>query len=292
MILGIAGENATGKTTMAYTAPERVIGFGFDIGADRALYGKKYDQLFKDREIFIKRYEPLKTPLGDIKGFREEALSYWNTTANIAIYELPPPIQLDPSRIYGNLELWTYFMVLLGKAVEDPDVRSCVLDTATLCRRVKADAYLQELQEKQIKENPDASRLRKQLIQIEWGHPNDTIRTFYQMFAGVGKNLICTYHLTDERKDYPNPRGEMESRLTGARVINEGNTEPDRYWDVGVLTHKDKQKHEVYSTYYKCGYNLELEGQRLPDMQWDMMVAQIDGSLGNRLNLERRYKNV
>ena len=46
-ILSVTGEAKSGKTTFAYTAPRKIVGFSFDIGAERALYGIKYDY-FKD----------------------------------------------------------------------------------------------------------------------------------------------------------------------------------------------------------------------------------------------------
>jgi len=271
---------------MAYTAPGRVVGLSFDLGADRALFGKQYDALFKEKKIGIVPYKKsLFNPSTEPAKFKAEVLGQWDNELDIQVFELPQPIQMDSNRVFGNSELWSKAMVLLGRVVEDETVRSCVLDTVTLARRIKADAYLQELQEKQLVGNKDESKLRKQLIQIEWGHPNDTIRTIYTMFKGINKNLVTVHHLTDERVDTPNRDGIIESRLTGKRVINEGSVDPERLWDVGIQTYKTGAN--ITAKYVKCGFNLDLEGTPLAGMEWNMMINQIHGSLGMRPELER-----
>ncbi len=267
MLLVIEGEEATAKTTLAYTAPRPVVGFAFDMGIERAIQGAKYDELFKGLDIEVKPYDRT-----------AQAVPAW-TGHDITIYELPQPVQLDSIEVKGAKELWSYFIQLAAAALMDDKVRSVVIDTATVARRVKADAYLQALQEK----NPND--LRERLIQIEYGATNDAIRNIYTTGAGVKKNLVTTHHLTDERKERPNPRsGQMEQILTGERIL-EGLAQTYRYADIALRNRVEKGK--VIARFQKCGYNLSLLDMDIPDPTWDKVCLRVERSLDDRIKLER-----
>ena len=193
MLLSIEGEEKTGKTTLAYTAPLPIVGFSFDLGSNRAINGIKYGDYFKELKIQIVKNGDEVEPGNDI-----------------TIYELPQPIQLVSDRILGCIELWDKFIGLLGAALTSSPARTVVIDTMTLTRRLKCEAYLQELQVKGV---------RKQLTQIEYGHPNDAIRNIYNVFQSVGKNLVAVHHETDEYKDIINSAGNKESVTTGNKVL-------------------------------------------------------------------------
>ena len=272
MIISLEGEEATGKSTFAYTAPLPIIGFGFDLGEERAIFGAKYDDYFKDLDVEIVKYVP--------KSIGREV--YGKVTGDIVIYELPQPIQLETEQILGCLELWNYFIQLYEKALMDTTVSTIVIDTMTLARRLKADAYLQELQSK-------GSGGRKQLLQIEWGHANDSIRNLYTIAAGMSKNLVAVHHLTDERKDSPGPNGTVESIMTGNKIL-EGLSQTYRYVDIAVRMLKVKGKLE--GELIKVGYNLSLESQRLPDPSWDLISNMVEMSLKGRIKLPKRAVEV
>src|SRR3990167_5535140 len=152
MILSLEGEEKVGKTTLAYTAPLKIVGFQFDMGAERALLGAMYDQHFANIKVVFVPYQSAKPPYANL----------WKD-ADIIVFEMPQPIQIDSTKVMGVKELWDYFLIVLGEAIRDPMVRTIVMDTMTLARRAKADAYLQALQENQ----PDKNRV--QLLQIEYG---------------------------------------------------------------------------------------------------------------------------
>ncbi len=275
MIVSVAGEAKTGKSTFAYTAPRKIVGFSFDIGVRRALYGVKHKQ-FEGLDIeIIPWVQPVAKPK-DPGAFKAEVLerAVWGDH-DITIYELPESVQLTEVKI-GVREQWQAFLTLYQTALQDPLVRTVVLDTASLARRAAADAWLQELQEGE----PDVKKKRKQLIQIEWGKPNDAIRNIYSLTAATGTNLIVVHHLKDERRGSGN-----DSVVTGNR-IPEGLNDSERFWDVGIRTKVDR-KNEVSLIYDVCGYNLSLQKTPVAGDTWDAMVNQIDGSLGNRLDLER-----
>lgn len=271
MILDIEAEDKTGKTTLAYTAPLPIVGFSFDMGTERAIYGTQYDKYFKDLKIKI-------IPPAEHK---YNIQAQWDGN-DITVYEIPQPIQLSSEKLEGFIKTWDFFIGLCGLAAQScqmGEVSTVVVDTMTLARRIKADAYLQELQEN------SPNRPRKQLLQIEYGHANDSIRNIYTLFAGLRANLVAIHHLMDERRDVLDKDGTVQSMVTGERIL-EGLAQTYRYIDVGVRMEVNKGK--PVGTMIKCGYNLDLEGQRLTNPSWDTITDLISMSLGERLKFQRR----
>ena len=263
MITSLEGENSTGKTTLAYTAPPRIAGFAFDLGFRRALFGAKAD-LFKGQTIRIVPFAPDAEP----PPFEDD----------ITIFELPQPLQLDTIRLKGCTVLWNYFLIRMSAALQDPGVRSLVIDTATIARRTKADSYLEELQKKEPS--------RQQLIQVEWGRANDATRDLYVASEGFQKNLITLHHLTDERKDAVGGDGKIvQGMLTGKRIL-EGLGQTYRFVDVALRM--EKKEGHIEAKWIKCGYNLVLEGTTIQDPTWDKLVNTVEMATGDRLQLERR----
>ena len=276
MLLSIEGEEKSGKTTLAYTAPLPIVGFSFDLGTDRAINGTKYDEWFKGLKIE-------RVPYG--------AEVSWNGN-DITIYDLPRPIQLNQEALSGFMELWAYFIQLCASAMMDKSVSTIVVDTMTLCRRIKADAYLQELQEEVAKENAKDGknrRPRKQLLQIEYGHANDSIRNLYDLAQSMGKNFVAVHHLTDEYKPQLKSDGTVESMPTGTRVL-EGLVGTYRYQDLAVRN--EKKGSGIETKILSCGYNLGLEGMAIIGCSWDTLAGMISGSLGGRIQIQRRGQEV
>ena len=263
MIVSIEGEEKSGKSTFAYTSPLPIVAFAFDLGSDRAIYGTQFDKYFKGLEVVTVPHLE-KVSIG---------------TPDILIYELPRPIQLDQERLVGFMDLWAYFIRLCSTAILDPKISTVVIDTMTLCRRIKADAYLQELQEL----NPQ--RPRKQLLQIEYGHANDSIRNIYDLAAYTRKNMVVVHHLTDEYKPQLNKDGQIESMSTGVRQL-EGLTGTYRHIDIAIRN--EKKKANIVSTITVCGLNLALEGQQLPESNWNSLVDILDLTLDGRIKFQRR----
>ena len=270
MILSVEGDEATGKSTVAYTAPYPIVGFSFDLGAERAIFGTQFEKHFDKLRVDIVKYD---------NKADAEAL-YNKQTADIVIFRLPQPIQLETTKIVGCSELWDYFIKLFSMALMDTRIETIVIDTMTLARRLKADAYLQEQQ----KGRAD----RKQLLQIEWGHPNDAIRNLYTICAGMDKNLVALHHLTDERKDVPGAGGTVESMMTGNRVL-EGLSQTYRYVDVALRMHK--RRGQLFGELKKSGPNMHLEGNEIPDPTWNLIFGMISMSLGGRLEMPMRASN-
>ena len=279
MLLSIEGEEKTAKTTTALTAPLPIVAFTFDIGSQRAIYGSKFDTYFKDLKIETIRYDRIKKD----NNVLDMVNPPWINN-DITIFELPQPIQLDSKRHEGYIDLWDYFISRLGLAAGDDRVSSIVIDTATIARRIKTDAYLEELNVIAVREG---KAIRKQLLQIEYGHANDAMRNIYSLMASINKNFIAIHHLTDEYKPQQASSGAVESMPTGKRIL-EGLTGSARYFDVCIRNDKNNNG-LITGKILTCGYNLSLEGMPVvPTLDWNSLARLIMGSLDNRIQIDLR----
>ena len=293
MLLSIEGDEACGKTTLAYSAPLPIVGFAYDMGIERAIKGGKYEELFKDLSIEVIPY---------VKGVTYlEADAPWKGF-DITIFELPSPIQLDSMRLRGNTDLWLYSINLMAAAFSDPAISTIVVDTMTVARRCKASSHLEVLQNAAYL--PDGSpapdgrggflRPREQLIQIEYGKINDAVRDIYTTGAGVKqadgrpKNLVATHHLTDERKEGMDDKGQIIQVLTGKKIL-EGLAQTHRFVDIAILTTKENK--QIKGELKKCGYNLAMEGTVLANPTWDSLANLVSMGTGDRIEVDRRNHN-
>ncbi len=264
MLLSLEGEEKSGKTTLAYTAPLKIVGFQFDLGSERALKGAMYDTHFKGLRINTVAFDSKAVPVLD--------------DMDITIFECPQPIQVDDVQVQGMVDLWNYFLVRLGLALRDPLVRTVVIDTMTIARRVKADAYLEALQKKGA---------RERLQEIEYAAPNGAIRDIYTALPAIRKNLVATHHLTDERVEQIDGKGNIIKGKTGKRVL-EGLNGTHRFVDVALRT--EEVKGQVVGTFVECGYNLGLKGVKIQNPTWDSIVQMVEDSRGGRLGIDRRQE--
>ena len=274
MLLSLEGDEKTGKTTFAYSGPLPIVGYNFDIGENRAINGTMHDKLFKGLKIEIVPYP--KNPAD-----RLNFTNRWQGN-DITIFRLPPPIQIDNGNPTGYIDLWNWFIGHLGLAISDDSVGSYVLDTATIARRVKSDARLEELN---LGRQPNERR--KQLLQIEYGPINDAIRNIYSMAANLDKNFISVHHMTDEYKPQI-VQGETVSVPTGKKVL-EGLNGTHRFVDVAIQQSIDG-KNEIHSKILVCGFDTGLQGLELPKgtNNWNGLVDLIEGSLSGRIQFPRR----
>lgn len=274
MLLSLEGSTATAKTTFALTAPLPIVCFSFDIGTNYAIQGLKYKEYFEGLNIHTIKYDRIHKDNNKVEsGVHEEI---WSKN-DITIYELPSPIQLDDTRVTGYIALWNYFISLFGLAASSQVVNTIVLDTATIARSVKANAYLEELNM--------GNKPRKQLLQIEYGHPNGAIENIYSVMATIGKTFIATHHMRDQYVPQL-VNGQMESVPNGQLELD-GWNKTHRFVDVALETIKDKGQFKA--RYIKCRMNPKLEGMELiGELNWNNLVEQISSSLEGRLVFPKR----
>ena len=133
---------------------------------------------------------------------------------------------IRPSKIVvGMKELFYQFVGSYIKNLQDPNISSIMIDTGTLLYDVTCQAYLQELQEKQLPLRPDGlgkdgKSLRTQLLPIEYREPYIRMRGFAYQAKAHNKNLIVTHHASDEYGLVPGAGGALVEGKTGKRVMH------------------------------------------------------------------------
>jgi len=90
----------------------------------------------------------------------------------------------------GHSELWAEFTDNFQKDCKNPLVGGIVWDTSTSVWALCRDAYLQEIQR--------GNSNRKQLLQIEYGEPNQRMNRLFAMAKAHKTYLISVHHETDE----------------------------------------------------------------------------------------------
>ena len=281
MNISVEAETGVGKSTFAFTAPKKLVNFNFDLGAEGAIYGYKYPELFQRFSIGIIPYEP---------SYLANYISTkcWSTS-DITIIELPLPLHLHGELIKGRSELWDYFMKLFIAVCEDAEVRTIVLDTATQAKQVKVDAHIQLLQEQTIAHNltqpkDKQEKIRQQLIEIEYGKPYGDMRAVYQYMTAIKKNLVALHQLKDKYETRINSKGQSEQMPSGEQVLD-GATKTMELMDVGLRL-SDKGK-KVYGRVTKCRPNRNLEGDELENPTWNSVMDLLSMSLGGRVKMEK-----
>lgn len=300
MILSLEGDTSAGKSTLMYTGPLPMVVGAFDAGSIRALYGTRW-HTFDGIDIQQVKWPPPVDDMNAVKAFWKR-----NNGRAITIYMLPQELQTS-QLLQGNRVLWNVFTKVITNAIMDKDIKTVGVDTMTIARRVAADSYLETLQ------NTPATASRVQLLEVEWGKPGDYIRTCYttaqnqaETFAqmGVQKHFVVTHHLTEQRVDKVNSRGEKESHVildvTGKPLWQlEGLRNTYRFVDVALRLAKKQIPHPVTAgaklttiigTYMKCGYDISLEGQEILSPTWDSLANALNTNLHPMAQIELRDK--
>lgn len=265
MIINIEGEEGTGKSSFAYTAPIPMVVFSLDMGHTRAIYGKLYPEFFDGLRVAIHPYK--KPEVKWDKGQATAKVEFEPYEGNdVTIYEMPTPLQMNPNAVEGFMAQWSYMLTIYAKAVQDSNIQTVVIDTMTLMYKNKVDAYLEEL-------NVKGSGTRKQLLQIEYGHPNEGIRTLYQFATATGKNLVAVHHLRDHYVSRPGRDGVIESVADGTKETD-GMRDTGRYVDIALRT--EKRDGKLVSKMIKCGPNLGMENVPIPNATWDSVMTMVE----------------
>jgi len=242
MICGIWGEDKSAKTTLALTFPKPLVFMEFDIGGfHRAIY-----RFQKDFDSGLIRYEAYPLPM------------------TFGRFD-PSSLTMKPSKmVVGMKELFYEFATNYIKHLQDKDLATIVIDTATILKTVTDDCYLQELQEKQLPLDPitglgsDKKQLRSSLIQIEYKEPNNRTRGIYYNAKSHGKNLVLVHHARDEYKPQLQRDGTIANSPTGKRERSGFTTLGDSA-DVIVHTYWDDKAMKPYAK-VELAEVKELEG--------------------------------
>lgn len=265
MIINVEGEEKSGKSSFAYTAPLPIVVFSTDLGHQRAIFGKLYPEFFD--ELDIKEF-PYKKPKLEWKNGQANAKVEYEpfTGHDITIYELPTPLQMDPNGVEGFMAQWSYMLTIYIAAMQDPAVSTVIMDTMTLVYKNKCDAYLEEL-------NTRNGSHRKQLLQVEYGHPNESIRSLYDFARASDKNLVTVHHLRDHYVNRPNSKGEIESQPDGT-METDGMRETGK--KVDIVLRIEKKDGKLYGRMPTCGPNLAMENMPILNPTWDTLMDMVE----------------
>ena len=230
MIFGLWGEDKSCKTTLALTFPKPLVFMEFDIGGfQRAIYRFQQDY---DKGLIKYEAYPMPMTFGKFD---------------------PTKLEILPSKkVIGMKELFYQWASSYIKHLQNPEICSIVIDTATLHKTITDDCYLQELQEKQLETmdpnthlDKDKKPLRTQLLQIEYREPNNRTRGILYQAKANNKHLILVHHARDEYKLTPQRDGTIASSPTGKRE-RAGFTTLGDSADIIVHTWWDSQKSKPF----------------------------------------------
>jgi hypothetical protein len=254
-VMGIWGEDKSGKSTLALTAPKPVAYFEFDIGGkDRAIW--QFEDDVKKGNIILQNKAKVK-------------LAY--------PHPLPKP-SMKQSALAGYKEVWNRFLVDYIEMLENPKIQSIVLDTGTLLWSITTQGFLQEKQEIQIQRGlQPGEKLRERLQQIEYAEPNSRMRSLLYAAKNQGKNLIITHHARDEFKAMPTANGIEELR-TGVRELA-GWGGFGAIADLILHTEYKKGKEDkvpsMYATVDMSGICLQVVGMSFKDPTYNNLMLAV-----------------
>jgi len=261
-IIGIWGEDKACKSTLALTWPKPLVVMEMDIGGfHRACRNLPHLPIKDWYDQGLIKYEAYPLPM---------------TFGKFDLTKLT----VKPSKlIIGMKELFYRFATNYIKHLQDKDLATIVIDTATILKTVTDDCYLQELQEKQLPLNPvtglgsDGKQLRSSLIQIEYKEPNNRTRGIYYNAKSHGKHLVLVHHARDEYKPQLQRDGTIANSPTGKRERSGFATLGDSA-DMIVYTYWDNKVKKPY-----CKVELaevkELEGMVFETPTYDKMAKVI-----------------
>lgn len=281
-IVALCGEEGTCKTTMALTFPSPISHLDIDVGGyQRAAW--RMDTASVVSHSFPK-------PLTDADIAKMKGLVITDPKASTRAIAMPKKIE-------GMKELWQNIIDQFVKdALGDPI--SIIIDSSTLHYKIGCDAYLQELQEKQLlkwkKDNPrtpfDENDYREKLWPIEYGQVYDRLQRIYHTARSYRKYLILIHYPTDEYGPMPDGKGGMADSKTG-KIIMDGYKETGKFSDLvmwlSVKSRTTAGKEERYpvAKFTKCG----IEGMGLNVL--GMEVAASYDDIVNLKNLMQGSKN-
>jgi len=228
----------------------------FDIGGfDRAIY--RYQKDFDDGRIIYEDY-PMPMTFGKFD---------------------PSKLSITPSPIIvGMKELFYKWAAKYIEHLQDPNIATIVIDTATLLHSINADCYLQELQEKQMPLLPnglgkDGKKLREQLIQIEYREPNNRMRGILYNAKSSRKHLVLVHHARDEYGLVKQRDGGVANGPTGKRE-RAGFTTLGDSADVIIHNYWDKEKGKPMGIVELAEVKM-MEGMTFEEPDYEKMVGFI-----------------
>lgn len=263
-VLVIRGENKTGKTTIALTAPRNIGWHEFDIGGlERAVWRFPGWEDYVDLKQYRIPIESLKDKIG-LQGRRKQIV-----------------------KVTGMSEIWESFTDNYIAHLEDPNINTIVIDPYPQMWKANSQSLLQEKQQEQIEKaesqgkNESQINLRERLLPIEYAGPNDRMRYLIYGSRETLTHLILLTYMDDEREDAL-VDGNIQSILTGKRIPAGWKWDHiKKELDVAIETRVEEVERQQngnivkmklpYAKVIVSGEGLDLEGMDFVEPTWQMI---------------------
>lgn len=163
----VFGENKTGKTSFALSAPRKIGWLELDIGGLNRASSRFPDwQEYVDHKQLVIR-NPLSSSI------------------------LAP--SSNPDKVVGMFEMFDEALASISGWLDSSEIQTIVIDPWTKMWKLVTQAFLQSKQQA----NPN----RVQLLQIEYGKANEVMKRIMEETKKAGKNLILTQSMEDEYRN-------------------------------------------------------------------------------------------
>ena len=183
MIAAIRGDDKTGKTSLILTFPKPLFHMDFDVGGfNRASH--RFRQEIKDGLVVSKSYHIPQQSLRSRMGLDKAAFGMSQTNKVVGIKELWYQMLTDYIEVLEGVKL----------APNGEKFRTVAMDPFPQVWDICTTTVLQEKQERQ----KSGERLREQLLQIEYGEPNQRLRAILHAAREVGMHLALGHFMVDE----------------------------------------------------------------------------------------------
>lgn len=212
LLVGTDGWPNTGKTEFALSAPEPIMILCLDRGMDSVMDNPR-PPITRGRDIGYK--------------------------------VIPLPVQILDTNHY--LEVWRAFYDEYKKALDNPDVRTVVLDSDSDSWELQRLAGFGRLTQVPPLQYPAVNAARKMMIARAWDS---------------GKIVIGTNKLEQEYKQSTDPSGKVVSERTG-NDRRQGFKDFDYLWQVQLRHLYDEQKQIWGLKIMRCKADTSLQGMEL-----------------------------
>ena len=180
-----------------------------------------------------------------------------------------------PKKVVGMRELWQSIMTDFVDVVQRKDITTIVMDSATQLWSVCHVAYLQELQEKQIAQGVADKDLRERILPIEYGVPNDRMKSIVFTARSFKKNLVLTHYPRDIYAQKLTEKG-VEDYKTG-EVDIDGFKQTKALVDLAIRTKvvKSTEGRDMVGEITLSGMSKDLEGMVIADPTYDKIMQRV-----------------
>ena len=268
MIISIKGENYTGKTTFGCTCPKKIGYHEFDIGSFKRV-SPRFKKELEAGEITVVQY-----PLP-----KEVTRASLGTAVT--------------AKVIGMQELWEEFCKNFCADLDNPDVKTIVVDTFSQTYQICMDSVLQTIQARQDRKNGNkpVDHYREQLQKQEYRDVNTRMHALLdEAIKSCDKKdtdtIVFVHHMADQY-GLIQKGGEIEEGVIGRDAKgwkSNGLAASDLVDWVLLFQRGDaKQKYlgkaqdvnKFYAHAHKTGETRSLGGLVLEDPTHTKLTAQI-----------------